>query len=62
MAYFCVASNTRWGLENPDESYGIPADGHIPLTLDYLDFLGNSIQDALLKTEIDGFIVQARKH
>lgn len=57
MAYFCVASNTRWGLEHPNESYGVPADGHIPLTLDYLDFLGKSIQDALLKTGIDGFMI-----
>lgn len=57
MAYFCVASNTRWGQLHPKESYGVPADGHIPLTLDYLDFLGNSIQDALIKTGIDGFMI-----
>lgn len=57
MAYFCVSSNTRWGLLHPEESYGVPADGHIPLTLNYLDFFGKSIQDALEKTDIDGFMI-----
>ena len=57
MAYFCIAANTRWGQMHPEESYGIPADGHIPLTLDYLDYLGKAIQDALVKTGIDGFMI-----
>lgn len=57
MGYFCVAANTRWGQLHPDESYGTPSDGHIPLTLDYLDYLGNAIEDALVKTGMDGFMI-----
>ncbi len=47
MGYFCVASNTRWGQLNPGESYGVPADGHIPLTKKYNKFLSDSFKDAL---------------
>lgn len=32
MGYLCIGSNVRWGLENPDFSYGIPVDRHIPYT------------------------------
>jgi hypothetical protein len=41
----CAGSNTRWGLENPDLSYGVPALPHIPYTTVYLDFLCASIED-----------------
>lgn len=27
MGYLCIGSNTRWGQENPDYSYGVPATG-----------------------------------
>lgn len=57
MGYFCIAANTRWGELYPEESYGVPADGHIPLTLKYLDYLEDAIQDAIKKTDIDGFMV-----
>ena len=57
MGYFCVAANTRWGKEHPGQSYGIPADGHIPLTLEYLDYLENAIKDAIMKTGIDGIMI-----
>jgi hypothetical protein len=57
MAYFCVAANTRWGQTHPEQSYGIPADGHIPLTLEYLEYLGRAIQDVLVKTDVDGFMI-----
>lgn len=57
LGYYCIGSNTRYGSENPEESYGTPADGHIPFTLKYIDFLGNSIKDALEKTGMDGFMM-----
>ncbi|MCL5098809.1 MAG: hypothetical protein M1608_15010 [Candidatus Omnitrophica bacterium] len=57
MGYFCVAANTRWGLEHPSLSYGIPSDYHLPLTDAYLDFLAGSIEEALAKSGMDGFMV-----
>ncbi len=57
MGYLCIGSNVRWGLENPDYSYGIPADRHIPFTRKYLDYLDAVIRDAVAKTGIDGFMI-----
>jgi hypothetical protein len=57
FGYFCAGSNTRWGLENPDQSYGIPAAPHIPYTTKYLDFLCASIKDAIEKTGVDGVFI-----
>ena len=57
FGYFCPGANTYWGMTNPDESYGIPADYHIPFTNKYLDYLGASIEDAIKKTGMDGFMI-----
>ena len=57
LAYFCVAANTRWGMEHPKLSYGVPSSYHIPLTDEYLDYLGAAIEDAVQRTGIDGFMV-----
>lgn len=57
MGYLCIGSNTRWGQENPDYSYGFPADRHIPYTRKYLDYLDGIIRDAVAKTGIDGFMI-----
>lgn len=57
FGYFCAGSNTRWGMENPDFSYGIPSLPHIPYTMKYLDFLCASIEDAIKKTGIDGVFI-----
>jgi len=57
MGYFCIAANTRWGLENPDLNLGVQHNRHIPLTDEYLMFLSASIKDALEKTNMDGFMV-----
>jgi hypothetical protein len=57
FGYFCIGSNTRWGLENPDYSYGIPADRHIPFTRKYLEYLDTAIREAVTKTGIDGFMI-----
>lgn len=57
VGYFCVGSNTRWGLENPELSYGTPNRPHIPFTREYNDFLCASIKEALLVTGMDGFMI-----
>lgn len=57
MGYFCVAANTRWGQEHPDLSYGTPSTFHLPLTDAYLDYLSTAIEEALLKSGMDGFMV-----
>ena len=57
MGYFCIGSNTRWGLENPDYSYGVPSDRHIPYTEKYLSYLDSAIRDVVSKTGIDGFMI-----
>ncbi len=57
MGYLCIGSNVRWGIENPDFSYGIPADRHIPYTKKYLEYLDGLIRDAVSKTGIDGFMI-----
>ncbi|MFA6126824.1 MAG: hypothetical protein WC699_05930 [Bacteroidales bacterium] len=57
FGYYCIGSNTRWGLENPDFSYGIPADQHIPFTRKYLQYLDTAIREAVGKTGIDGFMI-----
>lgn len=57
MAYFCIGANTLWGEQHPDLSYGIPSAPHIPFTDAYLDYLAASIEDALGKTGMDGFML-----
>lgn len=57
MGYFCVGANTRWGQLHPDQSYGIPSTFHIPLTTAYLDFLCDSITEALTLSDMDGFML-----
>jgi hypothetical protein len=55
--YFCVGANTRWGRNHPELSYGFPSAYHIPFTDEYLKFLGESIEEALKKTGMDGFMI-----
>ncbi len=57
MGYFCVAANQKWGEDHPELSYGTPTTYHIPFTDAYLDYLSKSIEDAVRKTGIDGFMV-----
>lgn len=57
FGYFCIGSNTRWGKENPEFSYGTPATYHIPYTDKYLAYLEAAITDAVSKTGIDGFMI-----
>ena len=55
MGYFCVNDNRLWVEKHPDQSQEKSHRPHIPLTNDYLDYLTASIEDVLVKTEIDGF-------
>ena len=57
MGYFCIASNPKWAEEHPDLSYGTPTTYHIPYTDEYLEYLSKSIQDAVRKTGVDGFMI-----
>jgi hypothetical protein len=57
FGYFCAGANTKWGLDHPELSYGIPSTPHIPFTNQYLDYLCSSIEDALKKTKMDGFMI-----
>ncbi len=57
MGYLCIGANTHWGMENPEYSYGYPADRHIPYTKKYLRYLDEIIRDAVGNTGIDGFMI-----
>jgi hypothetical protein len=65
MGYFCLGSNTLWAMNHPADqwhdtgggSIRHPQNNWIPFTNDYLDYFCASIQDALRKTEIVGFMV-----
>ncbi|HJN18980.1 MAG TPA: hypothetical protein QGH10_26005, partial [Armatimonadota bacterium] len=50
-------ANTLWGQTHPDLSYGHSSTMHIPFTTEYLDYLAASIDDALRKTGMDGFMI-----
>ncbi len=57
MGYFCVGANARWGKDHPGLSYGTPCTPHIPFTDAYLDYLCKSMEDAIRKTGLDGFMI-----
>ncbi len=57
MGYFCIGANTRWALEHPDLSYGVPSACHLPFTDEYLDYLAGAIEEGLAKGGMDGFMV-----
>ncbi len=57
MGYFCFGSNTKWGLDHPELSYGTPSRPHIPYTKQYIDYLCKSITEAFEITKMDGFMI-----
>ena len=57
LGYFCAGSNPKWGQENPQLSYGYPSLPHIPYTDEYLAYFTNEIRHAVLKTGVDGFMI-----
>ena len=57
MGYFCIGANTYWDETHPELSHRIPSAISIPFTRAYLDYLARVIPEALLKTGIDGFMI-----
>lgn len=58
MGYYCIGANTLWGQRHPDQSYGTPTGSmHIPFTKDYIAYLCASVEDALKRTGMDGFML-----
>lgn len=60
MGYFCLGSNPVWEMTHPEEeSHYLPVnhDRWLPFTNEYLDYFCASVQEALRKTEIDGFMI-----
>jgi hypothetical protein len=56
FGYFCAGANNRWEELHPELCYQM--DGQqIPFTTQYLDYLCASIEDALVKTDMDGFML-----
>jgi hypothetical protein len=58
MGYFTLGANPHWEKLNPDLVHG--GDSHdikIPMTLEYLDHFCRSVEDAMLKTGVDGFMI-----
>jgi hypothetical protein len=53
LGYFCPSINTKWSKEHPD----LCCPNGIPYTQTYLNDLCASIEDAIKKTDIDGFMV-----
>ena len=57
MGYFCIGSNTRWGQQHPELSYGVPASLHIPYADAYLSYLAAAIRDSVERAGINGFMI-----
>jgi hypothetical protein len=56
FGYFCVGANNKWEEDHPDLCYRM--DGQqIPFTTQYLDYLCESIKDAIKKTGMDGIML-----
>lgn len=57
FAYFCVGANTKWGLDNPELSYGTPSAPHIPFTREYIGYLCESIRQTMLIAKPHGIML-----
>ncbi len=58
MGYFCIGANPFFCETHPDITHGIAYNTwNIPFTKNYLDYLCRTMEDALIKTPIDGFMV-----
>jgi hypothetical protein len=56
FGYFCVGANNKWEQDHPDLCYGM--DGQqIPFTTQYTDYLCASLEDAIIKTDMDGIML-----
>lgn len=57
MGYFCIGANSKWGKEHSGLSYGTPYTPHIPFTDEYLEYLSQSMADAMKRTGMDGTMI-----
>jgi len=58
MGYFTLGANPHWEKLHPDLVHGSDGDYiKIPMTLEYLDYFCRSVEDAMLKTGVDGFMI-----
>ncbi|MDD5707264.1 MAG: hypothetical protein PHR35_15175 [Kiritimatiellae bacterium] len=57
MGYFCLGANRVWEAAHPEQVHAQAPMWKLPLTRNYLDYFCRSVQDALRKTEVDGFMV-----
>lgn len=57
FGYFCIGANGKWAADQPEHSYGVSTGYHIPYTDKYLEYLSQSIGDAVKRTGIDGFMI-----
>jgi hypothetical protein len=56
FGYFCAGANNKWEDDYPDLTYQTSGQ-QIPYTNQYLDYLCASIDDAIKKTDMDGFMI-----
>ncbi|MDR1498651.1 MAG: family 10 glycosylhydrolase [Puniceicoccales bacterium] len=56
FGYFCIGANNRWEKNHPDLCYRTNGQ-QIPLTTEYLDYLCAAIEEAVKKTDMDGFMI-----
>lgn len=59
MGYFSPGTNVRWLKNHPDEVYDNYDMFHIVYTSEYLTYLDQVIYEAVTKTGIDGFMIDA---
>lgn len=60
LGYFCLGSNPYWENENYDRGLvhrELGCGPRIPLTTTYLDYFCRSVEDALRKVPMDGFMI-----
>ena len=56
FGYFCAGANNKWEEDHPDLCYQMNGQ-QIPFTNQYIDYLCTSIEDAIKKTDMDGFML-----
>ena len=58
MGYFTLGANPYWEKLHPDLVHGDDSDYiKIPMTLEYLDYFCRCVEDAIVKTGVDGFMI-----
>ena len=57
MGYFSPGGNLYWSWKHPELSHPNTNWMHVPFTQTYIDYVCDSIEDALKRVDIDGFMV-----